>query len=137
MQGGKMGLFDKLFKKTKDTKFRVVPGTANLDARKRDIKPDYLPGFDTYSLDNEPVEVYFYVPKETAELLVNDLLTIIDKIDALVQPKPRTDYEIGCIDIYDNSVKVRYYGITYNTEFDIEVEKHSEQWYCTTHHKYL
>ena len=134
-----MGLFDKLFRKTKDKKIIVVPGTANLDARKRKDgkKPNYLSAFDTYSLDGEPVEVYYYTPKETAEVLVNDLLTIINKIDALVQPKPRTEYEIGYIYFFDNSVKVCYYGITYNTEFDIEVEKHSEQWYCTTYDKYL
>gem|GEM_PF-3518302 len=83
------------------------------------------------NFSDEAVEVYFHVPTEEAELLVKDLITILHKIDAMVQSCPNTEFEIGYINIYDDNMKVRYFGLKVNTEFDIEVYKDAEQWYCS------
>ena len=68
---------------------------------------------------------------EEAELLVKDLITILHKIDAMVQSCPNTEFEICSINIYDDNMKIRYFGLKVNTEFDVEVCKDAEQWYCS------
>ena len=98
-----------------------------IDNLKQLPNPDMILPVDVYS--DEKVEIYFRIPREKANAIVEDLLTIIRDVDALVQRYPKTEYEIGYIDIYDDKVKIRYYGLLVNTEFDVEVHKNSEQWF--------
>ena len=127
-----MRWFSKLFKKAdtghNDNNHDEEP-VYFTDNLKQLPNPDMILPVDIYS--DEKVEIYFRIPREKANETAEDLLTIIRDIDALVQRYPKTEYEIGYIDIYDDKVKIRYYGLLVNTEFDVEVHKNSEQWYCS------
>ena len=78
------------------------------------------------TFSDEPVEIYFHTQKEHAESTLNDLLPILHKIDTIVQPNPKTEFEIACINIYPDIVKITYFGITANTDFDVEIYKEGE-----------
>jgi len=80
---------------------------------------------------DEPIDIYFHIAKEKAELILSDLLTVLHKIDAIVQQSPNTEFEIGYIDIYDDNIQICYYGLLCNTEFDVKVYKDAEQWYVS------
>ena len=85
---------------------------------------------DFKAFSDEPVEIYFHIEREQAELILHDLLTVLHKIDATVQEIPKTKFEIAYINIYENNIQICYYGVTANTEFDVEVYETAGQWYC-------
>ena len=122
-----MGIFS-FFKKKTPPPMRVVPVIGDRGESMTYPTPMTLP-LETFS--DEPVEIYFHMEKEKAEFILSDLLTVLHRVDSIVQQHPRTEFKIAYMYICDDKAKICYYGLTVNTEFYVEVYRQSGQWYCS------
>ena len=80
-------------------------------------------------MNYEEIEIHFHTPKERAGLPCN-FGEILGKVDALVQNQPNDEYEIGYIDIHNDSIIICYFGLKINTQFDVEICQKSGLFYC-------
>ena len=138
-----MGAFDTmvLFDKNKNIKYSPE---LLFDAYKSIVLTD---GYGEYEFSDGD---HFYIDcksqKENIDHInhmMKDLFHDIYLIDSFVHNNS-DEFEIAGFDFHDlsysngfadkrneNMINIEYYGIKYNTQFDIEIYKEKNKWYCT------
>jgi hypothetical protein len=74
--------------------------------------------------------VVFESPKENIEHIVKNVFSDIYLINSFVQ-KGSDEYEIAGFTFNHNVISIQYWHKEVNSQFDVEIYKDENKWYCT------